>query len=104
MTSGDPWTPPLEAFGRFTAQRKLAKRQLRELAAPNAQHGVIAATQTAQMAIVEAVQWWSQTVDRVVPANVLRESFDVAEQLLGVQREFAERVLAAARAAIDRQA
>jgi hypothetical protein len=33
MTSGDPWTPPLEAFGRFTAQRKLAKRQLRELAA-----------------------------------------------------------------------
>ena len=33
MTSEDPWTSPLEAFGRFTAERRLAKRQLREPAA-----------------------------------------------------------------------
>ena len=116
MSPGDPWTQQFEAFGRFFAgQRKLAKRQLRELAARNAQQQAIAATQPTQQAIVEAVQSWSQTLEKIVPPpplapralglpaprDVVRDSFLFAEQLLAAQRDFTERVLAAARPLID---
>ena len=72
MTPEDPWTQQFEAFGRFwTGQRELAKRQLRQLAARNAQQQ--------------------------------RDGFELAEQLLKAQREFTERVLAAARPVIEKR-
>jgi hypothetical protein len=119
MTPGDPWIQQFEAFGRSsTGQRKLAKRQLRELAARTAGQQAIAATQPTQRALVEAVQAGSHALEKLVPAgavaptvdgiptahDVLRDGFASAEQLIAVQRDFTERVVAAARPVLDKQA
>jgi hypothetical protein len=54
MTPGDPWTQQLEAFGRFfTGQRKLAKRQLRELAVRTERQPTIGAEPAAAHTIGE---------------------------------------------------
>jgi hypothetical protein len=117
MTPEDPWTQQYEAFGRFwTGQRELAKRQLRQLAARNAQQRAIAATQPTQRAIIATVQAWSEAVEKIVPAaavpqtaglsaprDVVRDGFEFAEQLLKAQREFTERVLAAARPVTEKR-
>jgi hypothetical protein len=92
VTPGDLWTQQLEAFGRFST----------------AQQEAIAATEPTQQAIVEAVQAWARTVEKLVPAvpagrldglpgprEALRDSIKLAHQLLAAQRDFAEGVLAA---------
>jgi hypothetical protein len=119
MTPGDPWIQQFEAFGRFfTGQRKLAKRQLRELAARTAGQQAIAATQPTRQARVEAVQAWSHALEKLVPAravaptvdgipsaqDVLRDGFAFAGQLPAVQRDVEERLVAAPRPDLDKQA
>ena len=98
MTPGDPWTQQVEAFGRFFAvQRKLAKRQLRELAARTA-------GQQALEKIVPAGAV-APTVDGIPTAHdLLRDSFAFSKQLLVAQRDFTDRVVAAARPVLDKQA
>jgi len=118
MTPEDPWTQQFEAFGRFlTGQRELAKRQLRQLAARCAQQQAIAATHPTQPTIIAAVQAWSEAVEKIVPAavpapqtaslpvprDVVRDSFDFAEQLLAAQSDFTARVLAAVRPVTEKR-
>ena len=119
MTPGDPWTQQFEAFGRFfTGQRKLAKRQLRELAARTAGAQTIATTQPAQQAFVDAAQAWSQALEGLVPVgaiapkvaavptarDLIRDGFAFTEQLLAAQREFTQNLVAAAGPVLDTQA
>lgn len=75
-----------------------------------AQEQTLAAVKQSQQIIVESVRSWAQAVEKAVPdapaipfaaelpspEEVVKSSFSFAEQLLRVQREFAEQIVAAA--------
>jgi len=74
-----------------------------------AQEQTLAAIRQSQQFVVDAVRTWSEAVEKAVPEvpkvpfseelptprQLVESSFGFAEQLLKVQREFAEQVLAA---------
>ena len=84
--------------------------------AQQAQEQTLNAIRQSQHAVVEAVQAWAQAVEKAVPETpavpfaeelpsakeLIQTSFDFAEQLLKVQREFAESLVAAAAPVIDK--
>ena len=84
--------------------------------AQQAQEQTLAAVRQSQQAIVEAVRVWAQAVEKAVPetpavpfANelptpqqIVHTSFDFAEQLLKMQREFTENLLAAAAPVVEK--
>jgi hypothetical protein len=75
-----------------------------------AQEQTVSAIRQSQQFVVEAVRTWAETVEKAIPAvpavpfakelptpqQLIDSSFSFAEQLLKVQREFAEQVVAAA--------
>jgi hypothetical protein len=75
-----------------------------------AQEQTLAAVRQSQQFVVDAVRTWAEAVEKTIPAvptvpfaeelptpkQLIDSSFAFAEQLLKVQREFAEQVLAAA--------
>src|SRR5205823_4930022 len=75
-----------------------------------AQEQTLQAIKQSQQVVVEAVRTWAGAVEKAVPETpalpfadqlptpqeVVRASFDFAEQLLKAQREFVENLLAAA--------
>jgi len=77
-----------------------------------AQEQTLKTIRETQQGVVEAVRTWAESVAKMVPAlpaaslpyaeeiptpqEIVQTSFEFAEQLLKVQREFAENVLAAA--------
>jgi hypothetical protein len=75
-----------------------------------AQEQTLKTLKDGQQAIVDAVHAWADAFERIVPetpampfsehlptpTEVVKTSFDFAEQLLKMQREFAENILAAA--------
>lgn len=78
--------------------------------APSFQEQTLDAIRESQQAIVHAVETWAETVEGIVPTvpvapfgdrtvlnpqELLKTSFDFAEQLMRTQREFAESLLAA---------
>jgi len=84
--------------------------------AQQAQEQTLSAIRQSQQAVVEAVHAWAQAVEKTVPETpslpfaselpspqqIVHQSFDFAEQLLKVQREFAENLIAAAAPAIQK--
>jgi len=74
-----------------------------------AQEQTLAAIRQSQQFVVDAVRTWSEAVEKAVPEvpkvpfaeelptprQLVESSFGFAEQLLRVQREFAEQVLSA---------
>jgi hypothetical protein len=77
--------------------------------ASNVQEQTLDAIRESQQAVVHAVHTWAESVEGIIPAapsfpfgeqvpapqELLKTSFDFAEQLLKSQREFAESLLAA---------
>ena len=84
--------------------------------AQSIQEQTLTSIKQSQQAVVEAVHAWAQAVEKAVPESpsipfaselptpqqIVQTSFDFAEQLLKVQREFAESLLAAAAPVIDK--
>jgi hypothetical protein len=80
----------------------------------SAQEQTLKTLRDGQQTIIDAVRAWAETVERIVPPTpatpfsdqlptpqeVVKTSFNFAEQLLKAQREFAENVLAAAEPAL----
>ncbi len=76
----------------------------------SAQEQTLKTLRDGQQAIIEAVRAWADAVERIspptpalpfseqlpAPHEVVKTSFDFAEQLLKAQREFTENVLSAA--------
>jgi hypothetical protein len=76
----------------------------------HAQDQALKTLRDGQQAIIDAVRAWAEAFERIAPPTpampfgeqlpsakeVVETSFDFAEQLLKTQREFAERVIAAA--------
>jgi hypothetical protein len=75
-----------------------------------AQEQTLKTLKDGQQAIIDAVHTWAEAFERIVPETpampfsdqlptpkeVVKTSFDFAEQLLKMQREFAENIVAAA--------
>ena len=75
-----------------------------------AQEQTLSAIRQSQQYVVDAVRTWAEAMEKAVPAvpplplsdelptpqQIVQSSFTFAEQLLKVQREFAEQVLQAA--------
>jgi hypothetical protein len=84
--------------------------------AQSIQEQTLTSIKQSQQAVVEAVHAWAQAVEKAVPESpsipfaselptpqqIVQTTFDFAEQLLKVQREFAESLLAAAAPVIDK--
>ena len=84
--------------------------------AQQAQEQTLSSIRQSQQAVVDAVRAWAQAVESAVPESpslpfasdvptpqqIVHTSFDFAEQLLKVQREFTENVLAAAAPVLDK--
>jgi hypothetical protein len=84
--------------------------------AQSIQEQTLTSIKQSQHAVVEAVHAWAHAVEKAVPETssvpfaselptpqeIVKTSFDFAEQLLKVQREFAESLLAAAAPVIDK--
>jgi len=84
--------------------------------AHQAQEQTLNAIRQSQQAVVEAVHAWAQAVEKAVPETpslpfaeelpsakeLIHTSFDFAEQLLKLQREFAENLVAAAAPVTDK--
>ena len=82
--------------------------------AQTAQDTTLKAIRQGQQAIVEGVKAWTNAFEKVIPETpalpysdelpkpkeIVQSSFDFAEQLLKVQREFAESILDAASPAL----
>jgi hypothetical protein len=78
--------------------------------AQNAQEQTLKSLQQTQKTVVEAVRTWATAVEKTLPetpalpfaehfpspAEIVKTSFDFAEKLLKLQREFAESLVAAA--------
>ena len=83
--------------------------------AKNAQEQTLKSVKQGQQAVVEAVRTWAIAVEKTLPetpalpfadklptpAEIVKTSFDFAEQLLKTQREFVESLLAAAAPVIE---
>jgi hypothetical protein len=83
-----------------------------------AQEQTIKTIKQTQDAVVEAVRTWATAVEKIVPETpaipfadelptpqeIVKTSFEFAEQLLKAQREFAESVLKAASPVLDSSA
>lgn len=79
----------------------------------HAQEQTLKTLRDGQQAIIDAVQAWAETIERIAPPTpampfseqlptakeLVQTSFDFAEQLLKTQRQFAESVLSAAQPA-----
>ena len=75
----------------------------------SAQENTLKTIRDGQQAVIEAIRAWADAVERIVPPmqplpfadqlpspeDVMKTSFDFAEQLLKTQRDFAEQVVAA---------
>jgi hypothetical protein len=87
--------------------------------AAQAQEQTLNSIRQSQQAVVETVHAWAQAVEKAVPESpslpslpianelpsaqeIVRASFDFAEQLLKTQREFAENLIAAAAPVIEK--
>jgi hypothetical protein len=86
--------------------------------AQNAQEQTLKSLQQSQKTVVEAVRTWATAVEKTLPetpalpfaeqfpspAELIKTSFDFAERILKVQREFAESLLSAAAPIIEPKA